>query len=266
MNDFNRFRGTAKFYSRYRLPYPQTFFEDMAKKFCLDGTGRLLDLGCGTGQIAIPFAPFFREVVAIDPEPEMLTEAQKQAVVQEQSAITWVLAASRDLMRLQDRLGRFQVVTIGNAFHWMEKERTLRALYPMVVSHGGVIIVTNDIGIYRTKQEWGKIARQILEKWLGGHRPAHDEYLKSPQEYIESALLKSPFEYDGSPINHEYQIQLTIEQIIGLLLSKSYSSTVVFGKRLPSFIEELIEALLEVNAIGVFSDIVNLTAYIGMRR
>ncbi|WP_353615266.1 MULTISPECIES: class I SAM-dependent methyltransferase [unclassified Mycobacterium] len=45
----------------------------------LDGAGRLLDLGCGTGQLALPLAGHVTEAVGVDPEADMLTEATRQA-------------------------------------------------------------------------------------------------------------------------------------------------------------------------------------------
>lgn len=45
------FTGTAWHYARYRPGYPQVFFDDLVQRFHLDGTGRLLDLGCGTRQL-----------------------------------------------------------------------------------------------------------------------------------------------------------------------------------------------------------------------
>ena len=47
----------------------------LSARFRLDGTGRLLDLGCGTGQLVIPLAAHVAEAVGMDPEPEMLVEA-----------------------------------------------------------------------------------------------------------------------------------------------------------------------------------------------
>ena len=69
------FRSTGWHYARFRRGYPDAVFELLRQKFGLDGTGRLLDLGCGTGQLAMPLAREFEEVVAMDPEPEMLSEA-----------------------------------------------------------------------------------------------------------------------------------------------------------------------------------------------
>ncbi|WP_207714417.1 hypothetical protein [Scytonema sp. UIC 10036] len=48
------FQGAAWYYARYRSKYPQDLFDLLAQRFQLNGRGRLLDLGCGAGLIAIP--------------------------------------------------------------------------------------------------------------------------------------------------------------------------------------------------------------------
>ena len=40
-------------------------------EFGLDGVGRLIDVGCGPGVLAVQLAPLFTTVIGIDPEPEM---------------------------------------------------------------------------------------------------------------------------------------------------------------------------------------------------
>ena len=54
------FRGTAWYYARYRSGYPEAFFKLVRNKFELSKVDRVLDLGCGTGQIAIPVCRFVR--------------------------------------------------------------------------------------------------------------------------------------------------------------------------------------------------------------
>ncbi|MDT5054927.1 MAG: hypothetical protein QOF66_3293 [Mycobacterium sp.] len=79
------FTGTAWHYARYRPGYPSVFFTDLVERFHLDGTGRLLDLGCGTGQLTLRLAEHVAAATGIDPEPEMLNEAARQA----QAATAW---------------------------------------------------------------------------------------------------------------------------------------------------------------------------------
>ncbi|WP_290886344.1 class I SAM-dependent methyltransferase [Fischerella sp.] len=50
----------------------------------------MLDLGCGTELLTLPLAKYFKEVVGIDPEPQILTEAKVQANKAEVKNVTWV--------------------------------------------------------------------------------------------------------------------------------------------------------------------------------
>ena len=48
------FAGTAEYYARFRPPYPPALLDAIIDRFRLDESGRLLDLGCGTGEITVP--------------------------------------------------------------------------------------------------------------------------------------------------------------------------------------------------------------------
>src|SRR5919204_4764321 len=116
------FKGTAWYYARYRPGYPEPLLRHVAERFNLAGTGRLLDLGTGAGQLAIPLSGRFEEVVAMDPEPEMLAEAAALAEAAGVTNIRWVEGGSEDLERLRrvpsggaatPELGTFRLVTMG---------------------------------------------------------------------------------------------------------------------------------------------------------
>lgn len=57
------------------------------------GTDRVVDLGCGTGNVARTLAPHVERVIAVDCSPAMLARAQDGAP----DGITWVEADLRDV-------------------------------------------------------------------------------------------------------------------------------------------------------------------------
>jgi hypothetical protein len=50
------YQGNPEYYDRYPLPYPEAMIEDLIARTGVSGQGRLLDLACGTGQLALPRA------------------------------------------------------------------------------------------------------------------------------------------------------------------------------------------------------------------
>ena len=73
------YQGTAEYYDRYRLPYPEAMIEDLIARTGVSGQGRLLDLACGTGQLAFPLRRSFAEIWAVDREPDFARLVQAKA-------------------------------------------------------------------------------------------------------------------------------------------------------------------------------------------
>jgi 2-polyprenyl-3-methyl-5-hydroxy-6-metoxy-1,4-benzoquinol methylase len=65
------FESAARYYAEYRRPYPAVVVNHLVSEFGLDGSGRLLDVGCGTGQVFQVLGRSFAEITAIDPNKEM---------------------------------------------------------------------------------------------------------------------------------------------------------------------------------------------------
>src|SRR5918992_2764452 len=90
--DKTLFAGSARYYREGRLPYPAELASAFQEELGLDGSGRLLDVGCGTGEIALLLAPFYAEVVGLDADEDMLAEARARARRQGHHNTTWVCA------------------------------------------------------------------------------------------------------------------------------------------------------------------------------
>src|SRR5580693_10591272 len=92
------FRGTALSYDAYRPTYPRDLIDDLAAWSGADGTGRLLDLACGTGQVAFALRDRFAEIWAADQEPDMIDMASSKAAASGDAArFRFVTGAAEDL-------------------------------------------------------------------------------------------------------------------------------------------------------------------------
>ena len=73
-----RFRTAAQHYLAGRPAYSPRLIRHVARFTGMAREHRVLDLGCGPGMLAGAFARAGAEVVAMDPEPEMLRIAEAE--------------------------------------------------------------------------------------------------------------------------------------------------------------------------------------------
>ena len=130
-----RFRSAAQHYLSGRPAYAHRLIRRVARLTGLTPDDRVLDLGCGPGMLAGAFAPLVGEVIAMDPEPEMLRIAEAEFGAA--GSISFVRGSSFDL---SPALGRFRLVTMGRSFQWMDRAETLRRLDAMIEPGGAVAL------------------------------------------------------------------------------------------------------------------------------
>ncbi len=258
------FAGTAYYYARYRPPYPDVFFEHVAERFGLDGTGRLLDVGCGTGQIAIPFAPYFAEVVGLDPDPSMLAEAARVAREANVSNVRWIQGRDRDLIQFAGEIGNVRLSTFGRAFHWMEQDATLRALDQIIEPDGGVVVCSDAERIWRISGDWQHATQEVIRRWLGGVRRAGSGTYNVRHAPFTETLEASAFS-EVEYFQTEVERFPTIDDIVGYLYSTSFCSHHVLGDKQEAFEADLRQTLGAINPEGRFSERLGFDAWLARR-
>lgn len=134
-----RFQSAAAHYLAGRPAYPEALVERTAQVLGLTGDHRLLDLGCGPGQLAVAFAPRVGSVLALDPEPAMLALAREGT-----RGLEGVTVEAGGSQGLGPHLGRFRAVLIGRAFHWMDRAETLRRLDGLIEPEGAVVLFGDE--------------------------------------------------------------------------------------------------------------------------
>src|ERR1700732_2593308 len=144
-----RFATTAALYEELRTPYPPSFFREVAQRLAVAKAHALIDLGTGPGLLALGFAPYVGRIVGVDPEPAMLAAAREAAHGASQD-LTLIAGKAEDL---PDDIGRFDVVTIGRALHWMDRDLTLAQLERLVAPNG-VILVCSSVSAGEGRNPW----------------------------------------------------------------------------------------------------------------
>lgn len=262
-NSQSIFKGTAWYYAKYRRGYPNSFFEHITKSFSLDKNSRVLDLGCGTGQIAIPISRKTREVVALDVNQEMLDEGKTQAKNNKIDNIVWVNSKAENISK---KLGSFKMTTMGASFHWMEQDRVLAKVYDITEEGGGVTIVSNPSSIHRNKNNDPRkdVVLSVIEKHLGKKRRAGKSLYKKPKGKFENALMRSGFSRFQT-FTDSYTQSWDIDSIISFLYSTSFANKQLLGDKLEAFENDIKKSLLELNNSSKFKENVVVEALLAWK-
>jgi SAM-dependent methyltransferase len=162
------FRGKAESYDRFRLSYPDALISDLARQTGASGQGRLLDLACGTGQLAFALRSSFAEVWAVDREPDMVAlVAAKAAADPGAGRILPVVAGAAEL---DAPPAHFSVVVIGNAFHRLPRDLVAGRVHGWL-QPGGFLALCWSLGTQAGPLDWQVAFGGLLSRWqaaLGG--------------------------------------------------------------------------------------------------
>jgi len=246
------YEGTARAYEQFRPPYPAGLIADLSARTSADGRGRLLDLACGTGQVAFALSADFAEIWAVDSEPGMIDVARdKAARAGEAARFRFFTGAAEQLVA---PAGHFDLVTIGNAFHRLPRlivaRTVLRWLRP-----GGFLALVWGGSPWFGDQPWQRALTATMEQWQ--RRPGADE--RVPAGYAEARdarpdaviLAEAGFEIVG---RYAFTVtrDWTLADIAGNIASTSVLSEHALGERAAEFDADLRRELSAVQPDGRF--------------
>lgn len=263
MTDKELFKGAAQSYAKYRLGYSRALFNHLVKSFELDNTKRVLDLGTGTGQLAIPLAAYVQEVVALDPDKEMLEGGKMQAERQGVFNIKWIQSRAEDIT---GELGIFRLTTMGASFHWMDQDAVLSKVYDFTEGGGGIAIGANNSTIINNigKDPWKDIAWTTIKEFLGEERRAGTGYYNKPKDRFEDVIARSKFS-NLQVFKDTWTAERTIDDIFGYLASTSFAAPRLFGDTYEEFKNLLTARLLGLNPSGIFIETAVLEMYLAWK-
>jgi ubiquinone/menaquinone biosynthesis C-methylase UbiE len=254
----DRFRHAAVHYLSGRAAYSPRLIRRVAQSCRLDGTQRLLDLGCGPGQLSIAFSSWVAEGLALDPEAHMLRIASDLAAGIAPN-IEFRAASSYDL---SPDMGPFRLAAIGRAFHWMDRVDTLRRLDELIEPEGA-------LALFATSQPEG-----TSEPWIAEYQSLLDHYAQADPararrksgdwEPHEAVLMRSAFS-SLERVSVIERRRVSVEALMLRPLTMSSLSRSHLGERLDELLSR-VKQLLDAHASdGWLNEWVESTALIARR-
>jgi ubiquinone/menaquinone biosynthesis C-methylase UbiE len=261
--DESLFAGAARYYEQGRLPYAPGLAGALAGSLALDGSGRLLDVGCGPGVVTLRLASRFQAVVGLDPDADMLAQASRAAAGRGVVNATWVHQRAE---ALPAGLGSFRLVTFAASFHWMDRPRVARAVAAMLDPGGAVVQV--DAPGYRIDELAAEVRcgslpfplppdqalDQLRSRYLGSDRRAGQSIRNTSPSGEDAVFQAAAFLPAETVIVPDQRvIELTADDIVARVFSLSSTAPHLFGDRLADFETDLREILARASVTGRFS-------------
>jgi SAM-dependent methyltransferase len=162
------FDEDAVLYDEVRPGYPEALYDDIIALSAIPPSGRILEIGCGTGQATVPFARRDYRILAVELGANLAAVARHNLAPYPRAQV-WTGAF--EAWPLEE--GAFDLAISATAFHWVDPgigyPRLARALKP-----GGAFAPfwnlhvrgDADRGFYEAVQEvYRREAPALVEPW-----------------------------------------------------------------------------------------------------
>jgi SAM-dependent methyltransferase len=252
------YAGSARYYATGRVGYPAAVARALAQQLGLDGSGRLLDVGCGPGSFTLLLAPWFEQATGVDADHDMLAEASRLAEQSGIGNVEWLQVRAEELPA---GLGRYRLISFAQSFHWMDQLPVARTVFGML-DEGGACVhvhatthrgVETDAVLPHPRPPRSAID-DLVERYLGsvsrlGHGTPPDKGNREEAIY-RAAGFSGPqrIEVPGDIVER------TSDQIVAGIFSLSSSTPHLFEERRDAFEADLRRLLHDASPNGIFSE------------
>ncbi|WP_167760943.1 class I SAM-dependent methyltransferase [Geodermatophilus sp. DF01-2] len=207
--------STAGAYRRVRRDVPAPVLDRLMTHLGVVPADRAVDLGAGTGQVAVPLAARLAGVLALDPEPDMLVQLRRRAEDDHLTNVVCALAVDVDLPALTRAIGSagFGLLTVANALHWMNAGAVFTAARRLLRPGGGIAVITHGRPLWLGERDWARALRGYLEDWFG---PARAGCGTDEETLLERRrLLEASGFVDVAVLEHHFSVPVDADFVIG---------------------------------------------------
>ena len=256
------YTGAARYYAQGRMAYPSEIADRLTEALGLDGTGRLLDVGCGPGSLTLLLADRFDSAVGVDADSAMVAEAERLARQAGVGNVSWRQLYAEDLPA---DLGTFRMITFAQSFHWMDRARVAKIASGMLTAGGACVHVhaTTHRGMPAERElpypepphaELTDLTNRFIIRDRGPQYPipmAPDIAGEAEERAYGAAGLTRHEQFEvAAPVATR-----TVDEVLAAIYSLSSSTPHLFGDRHAEFDAEARQLLLAASPSGLFSEV-----------
>lgn len=218
----NEFMNKAKEYALGRPIYPEEILTNI-NELGINGESVIADIGAGTGLLTNELGKIGCEILAVEPNIEMLNECKRYCLAN--TKIKYI-NASTERTQLPDH--SIDIITIASAFHWFDKELSKVEFQRILKEDGYVILLWNSM------QRDSDFAKEYLST-IGRYKIKNTSGIANVDPDKEKYDF---FGQDYKKIYYDNWQQFTEEGVIANAISLSYTPS-----KLDSSYDEFIHEL-----------------------
>jgi len=210
-----RFTGRAAAYSKYRPRYPAEILNILKSEIDFDKDKTVADIGSGTGLLSQVFLQNGNTVFGVEPNDDMRSLAEQKL-----SSFPIFVSVKGTAERTKLTDSSIDLVTVGQAIHWFDRQRTTMEFARILKENGHVCIAYND----RNKDD---AFMQGYEAIIGKHARDRASVPAIGDDYL-SKFFRDGMYRKFTLRNEQF---LDFEGLLGRIASASYMPNVTDKER-----------------------------------
>ena len=171
----DHFSKGSKDYATYRPSYPIDLVNELAD-LC-STQNRVLDCGCGTGQLSVLLVERFAEVIATDASSAQIAKAKKKDGVIYRTALAEQSGLADESVDL---------ITVAQAAHWLDLDAFYKEVTRVAKPNGILALIT--YGVLHVEGSIDSLVQEFYYQTIGPYWPAE-------RRHVEEGYQSLPFPF-----------------------------------------------------------------------